>query len=101
MSEIREAGQHAVWCSTSGTVLAGQDDLKTHYKSELHRYNLKRKAAGAWALKNAGAESWELGTLVWLLWRPRPHKPKRRFSIRSRIRCSRQRACERGWMPES
>lgn len=35
------------YCSTSGTVFADKDALTDHYKSELHRYNLKRKVAGA------------------------------------------------------
>jgi len=35
------------YCSTSGTVFADKDALTDHYKSDLHRYNLKRKVAGA------------------------------------------------------
>ena len=34
------------YCSTSGTVFADKDALTDHYKSDLHRYNLKRKVAG-------------------------------------------------------
>jgi len=35
-----------VYCSTSGTVFTDKDSLAEHYKSDLHRYNLKRKVAG-------------------------------------------------------
>lgn len=36
-----------VYCSTSGTVFTDKESLAEHYKSDLHRYNLKRKVAGA------------------------------------------------------
>lgn len=35
-----------VYCSTSGTVFTNKESLAEHYKSDLHRYNLKRKVAG-------------------------------------------------------
>jgi pre-60S factor REI1 len=34
------------YCSTSGTTFRDKDALTEHYKSDLHRYNLKRKVAG-------------------------------------------------------
>eukprot|EP00892_Ulva_mutabilis_P004475 jgi/Ulvmu1/239/UM001_0243.1 len=38
--------QDGVYCSTSGTVFTDKESLAEHYKSDLHRYNLKRKVAG-------------------------------------------------------
>lgn len=34
-----------MYCSTSGTFFTSKDDLAEHYKSDYHRYNLKRKIA--------------------------------------------------------
>ncbi len=34
------------YCSTSGTYFADKESLSEHYKSDFHRYNLKRKVAG-------------------------------------------------------
>lgn len=34
------------YCSTSGTYFSDKDALAEHYKSDFHRYNLKRKVAG-------------------------------------------------------
>lgn len=36
-----------LYCSTSGTTFHEREALADHYKSDLHRYNLKRKVAGA------------------------------------------------------
>lgn len=35
-----------MFCSTAGEVFDDRDSLSDHYKSEFHRYNLKRKVAG-------------------------------------------------------
>lgn len=34
------------YCSTSGTYFSDKESLQEHYKSDFHRYNLKRKVAG-------------------------------------------------------
>lgn len=34
------------YCSTSGTYFSDKESLAEHYKSDFHRYNLKRKVAG-------------------------------------------------------
>lgn len=34
------------YCSTSGTVFTSKDELNEHYRSDFHRYNLRRKVAG-------------------------------------------------------
>lgn len=34
------------YCSTSGTYFTDKESLSAHYKSDFHRYNLKRKVAG-------------------------------------------------------
>ena len=34
------------YCSTSGTYFHDKESLAEHYKSDFHRYNLKRKVAG-------------------------------------------------------
>lgn len=34
------------YCSTSGTVFTTKDELNEHYRSDFHRYNLRRKVAG-------------------------------------------------------
>jgi hypothetical protein len=34
------------YCSTSGTYFVDKESLAEHYKSDFHRYNLKRKVAG-------------------------------------------------------
>jgi hypothetical protein len=34
------------YCSTSGTYFVDKESLSEHYKSDFHRYNLKRKVAG-------------------------------------------------------
>jgi pre-60S factor REI1 len=38
--------QSGVFCSTAGEIFDDRDSLSDHYKSEFHRYNLKRKVAG-------------------------------------------------------
>lgn len=40
------ASADSVYCSTSGTFFSDKDTLTEHYKSDFHRYNLKRKVAG-------------------------------------------------------
>lgn len=37
---------HGVFCGTAGTYFQERETLSEHYKSEFHRYNLKRKVAG-------------------------------------------------------
>lgn len=44
MTEVHSDGGY--YCSTSGTVFVDKEALAEHYKSDLHRYNLKRKVAG-------------------------------------------------------
>ena len=34
------------YCSTSGTAFATKEALNEHYRSDFHRYNLKRKVSG-------------------------------------------------------
>ncbi|KAK9831427.1 hypothetical protein WJX81_003930 [Elliptochloris bilobata] len=41
-----EQEQAGLYCSTSGTFFLDKDSLAAHYKSDFHRYNLKRKIAG-------------------------------------------------------
>ncbi|KAG2437956.1 hypothetical protein HXX76_005571 [Chlamydomonas incerta] len=38
--------QTGFYCSTSGTYFADKESLTEHYRSDFHRYNLKRKVAG-------------------------------------------------------
>jgi pre-60S factor REI1 len=38
--------QTGFYCSTSGTYFSDKESLSEHYKSDFHRYNLKRKVAG-------------------------------------------------------
>ena len=38
-------GQEGYYSSTSGTYFADKDALQEHYRSDYHRYNLKRKVA--------------------------------------------------------
>lgn len=40
------SNDNSVYCSTSGTFFSDKDTLTEHYKSDFHRYNLKRKVAG-------------------------------------------------------
>ena len=47
------------YCSTSGTTFTEREALADHYKSDLHRYNLKRKVAGA---NQGAAAAWQLCT---------------------------------------
>lgn len=35
--------QDGFYCSTSGTYFSDKESLAEHYKSDFHRYNLKRK----------------------------------------------------------
>lgn len=44
MTEVRS--HTGFYCSTSGTYFSSKDSLAEHYKSDFHRYNLKRKVAG-------------------------------------------------------
>lgn len=39
-------GDEGYYCSTAGVAFADKQSLHDHYKSEWHRYNLKRKVAG-------------------------------------------------------
>ena len=39
-------GEQGYYCSTAGVAFADKQSLHDHYKSEWHRYNLKRKVAG-------------------------------------------------------
>lgn len=41
----------AFQCSTSQTAFKDKQELADHYKSDLHRYNLKRKVAGTCPLE--------------------------------------------------
>ena len=34
------------WCATSNVGFASEAELRAHYRSDFHRYNLKRRAAG-------------------------------------------------------
>uniref|UniRef100_A0A061QV15 Pre-60S factor REI1 n=1 Tax=Tetraselmis sp. GSL018 TaxID=582737 RepID=A0A061QV15_9CHLO len=45
MAGVADHG-NGFYCSTSGTVFTSKDDLAEHYRSDFHRYNLKRKVAG-------------------------------------------------------
>lgn len=38
--------EEGFYCSTSGTYFSDKKSLSDHYKSDFHRYNLKRKVAG-------------------------------------------------------
>jgi hypothetical protein len=38
--------QTSFYCSTSGSWFTDKEQLAEHYRSELHRYNLKRKVGG-------------------------------------------------------
>jgi pre-60S factor REI1 len=38
--------QEGVYCSTAGTFFHDKESLAEHYRSDFHRYNLKRKVAG-------------------------------------------------------
>ncbi|KAI3426265.1 hypothetical protein D9Q98_008640 [Chlorella vulgaris] len=38
--------QEGLYCSTAGTYFNSKEDLEDHYRSDFHRYNLKRKIAG-------------------------------------------------------
>ncbi len=40
------AAANGFYCSTSGTVFTTKDELNEHYRSDFHRYNLRRKVAG-------------------------------------------------------
>jgi pre-60S factor REI1 len=44
MATDRETG---FYCSTSGTYFSDKESLAEHYKSDFHRYNLKRKVCPA------------------------------------------------------
>lgn len=45
-SSAAEGRATGFFCSTSGTVFTDKDSLAEHYRSDFHRYNLKRKVAG-------------------------------------------------------
>ncbi len=45
-SSSQQQQQGGYYCSTSGTLLEDRAALQEHYKSDFHRYNLKRKVAG-------------------------------------------------------
>lgn len=43
---VAPGGVGGFYCSTSGTYFTDKESLTEHYKSDFHRYNLKRKVAG-------------------------------------------------------
>jgi len=44
---VPQSGEtRGVFCSTSGTWFADKESLQAHYRSDFHRYNLKRRAVG-------------------------------------------------------
>jgi hypothetical protein len=45
-TDVLAAPGGGFYCSTSGTTFASKDALQEHYRSDFHRYNLKRKVAG-------------------------------------------------------
>ncbi|KAK9914964.1 hypothetical protein WJX75_002998 [Coccomyxa subellipsoidea] len=45
MAETAGSDQKGLYCSTSGTFFTDKEALADHYKSDFHRYNLKRKIA--------------------------------------------------------
>ncbi|CAL5221753.1 g4005 [Coccomyxa viridis] len=45
MANTEVADDRGLYCSTAGTYFTNKDALADHYKSEFHRYNLKRKIA--------------------------------------------------------
>ncbi|CAL8468832.1 g8373 [Coccomyxa elongata] len=45
MADTASPDQRGLYCSTSGTFFTDKDALADHYKSDFHRYNLKRKIA--------------------------------------------------------
>lgn len=46
MAAVGERQASGFYCSTSGTFFVDKESLTEHYKSDFHRYNLKRKVAG-------------------------------------------------------
>jgi hypothetical protein len=57
MATDRETG---FYCSTSGTYFSDKESLAEHYKSDFHRYNLKRKVCSAApAAGPAAASAWD------------------------------------------
>lgn len=46
MAAAGERQASGFYCSTSGTYFNDKESLTEHYKSDFHRYNLKRKVAG-------------------------------------------------------
>ncbi|KAI8469242.1 MAG: hypothetical protein J3K34DRAFT_522329 [Monoraphidium minutum] len=45
-TDAAEARATGFFCSTSGTYFSDKESLAEHYRSDFHRYNLKRKVAG-------------------------------------------------------
>jgi len=45
-AEAVEAQPQGFYSTTSGTYFSDKDSLAEHYKSDFHKYNLKRKVAG-------------------------------------------------------
>jgi hypothetical protein len=45
-ADTASASAQGFFCSTSGTTFTDKESLTEHYKSDYHRYNLKRKVAG-------------------------------------------------------
>ena len=45
-AETAEAQPQGFYSTTSGTYFSDKDSLAEHYKSDFHKYNLKRKVAG-------------------------------------------------------
>ena len=45
-AETTEAQPQGFYSTTSGTYFSDKDSLAEHYKSDFHKYNLKRKVAG-------------------------------------------------------
>lgn len=61
MATDRETG---FYCSTSGTYFSDKESLAEHYKSDFHRYNLKRKVCSACILAAAPAAATAWGHCV-------------------------------------
>ena len=45
-AETTDAQPQGFYSTTSGTYFSDKDSLSEHYKSDFHKYNLKRKVAG-------------------------------------------------------
>ena len=45
MADMQTDAPAGFYCSTSGTYFNDKQSLSEHYKSDFHKYNLKRKAS--------------------------------------------------------